>query len=177
MLSILQYFHKSPSRTVTSSSGAITCSRDQRIFKKTVPRDHEIESRLVDVQSWFQPWSVTTFDHPLHLTVTASMSQTSPSCDRRVFRQSRGVTVGSGLRLCVKDTELQVCVLLVTQGDPSRVRCSSSQEFHHVLSSEISGPTTRSFSALHPRFKKRWSYRTTSFFTQFRQQYQTSKYL
>jgi hypothetical protein len=56
---------------------------------------------------------------------------------RRAFRQSRGATAGSGLRLCVKDEVLQVCVLLTTQGVHSRIRWSSSQDYQHVISSDI----------------------------------------
>jgi len=55
----------------------------------------------------------------------------------RAFRQSRGATAGSGLRLCVKDGLLQACVLLATQGDNSRIRWSSSQDCQHVLSSDL----------------------------------------
>ena len=56
---------------------------------------------------------------------------------RRAFRQSRGATAGSGLRLCVKDEVLQVCVLLTPQGVHSRIRWSSSQDCQHVISSDI----------------------------------------
>jgi hypothetical protein len=45
--------------------------------------------------------------------------------------------VDSGLRLCVKDDLLQACVLVATQGDNLRIHWSVSQEFHHVLSSDI----------------------------------------
>jgi hypothetical protein len=50
------------------------------------------------------------------------LRQIAPSRHRRTFRESRGATAGSGLRLCVKDGLLQACVLLVTQGDNSRIR-------------------------------------------------------
>ncbi len=60
--------------------------------------------------------SVAAFNCPLHPATTASLSPTTPSGHRRAFRQSRGATVGSGLRLCVKDEVLQPCVLLSTQG-------------------------------------------------------------
>ena len=81
--------------------------------------------------------SVSAFNCPLHLATTASLRPTAPSGHRRAFRQSRGVTGGSGLRLCVKDEVLQACVLLATQGAHSRIRWSSSQECQDVISSDI----------------------------------------
>jgi hypothetical protein len=39
--------------------------------------------------------------------------------------------------MCVKDGLLQACVLLDTQGDKSRIRWSSTQKCHHVLSGDI----------------------------------------
>ena len=58
--------------------------------------------------------SVSAFNYPLHPATTASLCPTAPSGHRRAFRQSRGASVGSGLRLCVKDEVLQACVLLAT---------------------------------------------------------------
>ena len=81
--------------------------------------------------------SATAFNCPLHLADTASLRPTAPSGHRRAFRQSRGATAGSGLRLCVKDEVLQVCVLLATLGAHSQIRWSSSQDCQHVISSDI----------------------------------------
>ena len=71
--------------------------------------------------------SASAFNCPLHLATTASLRPTAPSGHRRAFRQWRGATAVSGLRLCVKDEVLQACVLLVTQGAHSRIHWSSSQ--------------------------------------------------
>ncbi len=95
------------------------------------------------------------FNCPLHLATTASLRPTTPSGHRRVFRQSRGATAGSGLRLCVKDEVLQVCVLPSTQGAHSRIRWGLHLKITSTSSPRISDPTTRSFSVLHPRFIKR----------------------
>jgi hypothetical protein len=81
--------------------------------------------------------SAAAFSLPLPPTASAPLRQIAPSRHRRTFRQSRGATVGSGLRLCVKDGLLQVYVLLATQGDNSRIRWSVLQECQHVLSSDI----------------------------------------
>jgi hypothetical protein len=81
--------------------------------------------------------SAAAFSLPLPPAASAPLRQIAPSRYRRTFRQSRGATAGSGLRLCVKDGLLQVCVLLATQGDNSRIRWSASQECQHVLSSDI----------------------------------------
>ena len=81
--------------------------------------------------------SAEAFTCPQHLAVTASVRPTAPSGHRRAFRQSRGATAGSGLRLCVKDEVLQARVLLATEGAHSRIRWSSSQDCQHVISSDI----------------------------------------
>ena len=81
--------------------------------------------------------SAVAFNCQLHLATTASLRPTAPSRHRRAFRQSRGATAGSGLRLCVKDEVLQACVLLTTQGAHSRIHWSSSQDYQHVISSDI----------------------------------------
>ncbi len=81
--------------------------------------------------------SAEAFSLPLPPAASASLSQISPHRHRRTFRQSRGAAAGSGLRLCVKHGLLQPCVLLVTQGDNSRIRWSTTQECEHVLSSDI----------------------------------------
>jgi hypothetical protein len=77
------------------------------------------------------------FSLPLPPAASAPLRQIASSRHRRTFRQPRGATAGSGLRLCVKDGLLQACVLLATQGDNSRIRWSASQECQHVLSSDI----------------------------------------
>jgi hypothetical protein len=74
---------------------------------------------------------------PLPSAASASLRQITPSRHGRTFRQSRGATAVSGLRLCVKNGLLQACVLLTTQGDNSRIRWSASQECQHVLSADI----------------------------------------
>jgi hypothetical protein len=79
----------------------------------------------------------SAFSRPLPSAVSASLCQITPSRHGRTFRQSRGGTANSGLRLCVKDGLLQACVLLTTQGDNSRIRWSVSQECQHVLSTDI----------------------------------------
>ncbi len=66
--------------------------------------------------------SAAAFSLPLPPAASAPLRQIAPSRHRRTFRESRGATAGSGLRLCVKDGLLQACVLLVTQGDNSRIR-------------------------------------------------------
>ena len=81
--------------------------------------------------------SAAAFSLPLPPAASAPLSQIAPSRCRRTFRQSRGATAGSGLRLCVKDGLLQACVLLATQGDNSRIRWSASHECQHVLLSDI----------------------------------------
>ena len=72
--------------------------------------------------------SASAFSLPLPPAASAPLRQIAPSRHRRTFRQSRGATAGSGLRLCVKDGLLQSCVLLATQGDNSRIRWSASQD-------------------------------------------------
>ncbi len=81
--------------------------------------------------------SATTFSLPLPSVTSASLRQITPPRHRRTFRQPRGVTADSGLRLCVKHALLQASVLLATQGDNSRIHWSDSQECDHVLSSDI----------------------------------------
>jgi hypothetical protein len=56
--------------------------------------------------------SATDFSLPLPSAASASLRQITPSRCRRTFRQPRGATTGSGLRLCVQDDLLQGCVLL-----------------------------------------------------------------
>ena len=97
---------------------------------------------------WSQPFSVC-LNPPWHLLprvlekARASRARGilvhpyAPSGHRKVIRQSSGATVDSGLRLCVKDEVLQLCVLLATQGTHSRIWWSSSQECQHVISSDI----------------------------------------
>jgi hypothetical protein len=74
---------------------------------------------------------------PLPSAASASLRQIAPPRHRRTFRQPRGATTGSGPRLYVNHGLLQDCVLLVSQGDNSRIRWSASQECEHVLSSDI----------------------------------------
>ena len=81
--------------------------------------------------------SASAFNRPLPPAVSASLRQIVPSRHGRTFRQSRGATVDSGLRLCMKDEVLQACVLLATQGNHSRIRWSASQQCQHVISSDI----------------------------------------
>jgi hypothetical protein len=81
--------------------------------------------------------SATAFSRPLALAASASLCQITPSRHGRTFRQSRGATAGSGLRLCVKDDLLHACVLVTTQTDNSRIRWSASQECQHFLSADI----------------------------------------
>jgi len=81
--------------------------------------------------------SAEAFSLPLPPAASASLRQIAPPRHRRTFRQPRGPTAGSGLRLCVNHGLLQACVLLASQGDNSRIRWSASQECEHVLSSDI----------------------------------------
>jgi hypothetical protein len=81
--------------------------------------------------------SAQAFSLPLPPAASASLRQITPPRHRRTFRQPRGATTGIGLRLCVKHGLLQACVLLVSQGDNSRIRWSAFQECQHVLSSDI----------------------------------------
>ncbi len=105
--------------------------------------------------------SASAFSLPFPPAASAPLSQIASSRHRRTFRQLRGATAGSGLRLCVKDGLLQTCVLLATQDVNSRIHWSVSQECQHVLWSDIK-PYTRSFLAPRPRFFKRWPCRPTS---------------
>jgi hypothetical protein len=105
--------------------------------------------------------SASAFNYPLHLASTASLRPTAPSGYRRAFRQSRNATVGSGLRLCVKDEVLQVCVLLATQGVHSRIRWSSSHDCQHVISSDIR-PYNKKFLDTSPVLHQEVSYQLTS---------------
>jgi hypothetical protein len=81
--------------------------------------------------------SASVFSRPLPLAVTSPLRQIALSRHGRVLRQSRGVTVDSGLQRCVNDDPLQACVLITTEGDNSRIRLSSSQDCQHVLSTDI----------------------------------------
>ena len=78
------------------------------------------------------------------------MRPPAPSGHRRAFRQSRVATVGSGLRLCVKDEILQVCVLLATQDAHSRILWSSSQECQHVIISSVIRPYNKKLLGTSP---------------------------
>ena len=94
-------------------------------------------SRGILVYPFMFSRSAAAFSLPLPPAASASLRQTAPPRHRRTFRPPRGATAGSGLRLCVNDGLLQACVLLATQGDNSRIRWSVSQEWQHVLSSDI----------------------------------------
>jgi hypothetical protein len=87
------------------------------------------------------------------------LRQIASSRHRRTFRQSRGATAGSGLRLCVKDDLLQVCVVLATQGVKSRF-AGQPRKNASMISRQTSSP--RGFLVPRPRFFKRWLYWPTS---------------
>ncbi len=81
--------------------------------------------------------SAAAFLLPLQSVTSTSLCQIAPPRSRRALRQSRGESANSGLRLSVEDDLLQAGVLPTTQGDNSRIHWSLSQEFQHVLSSDI----------------------------------------